>query len=317
MRVHEFDAAAQDVLPPHALGRLADWARSRPADIALRHKRRGRWKAWRWADVAREVDHLAAALRQHGFGPGSRLALSGAFEPTLLLLALAAAAAGGHAFGLSRDAEGAGLRRQLERLQPSHVFVHSRAGATRVLAALAGTPGEVVLFSSQAAARREGQGRVLPLAGLYAGGPVAPARLAWRLAHAAPPLWSEEGTEWEDGLRLLLAHWLDKGEGLAFPESRESATRDRRDVAPAGLLLSSARLAGLEHELESRLPPPGSLTRRVWDWAQGGHALGRRLRARVRRLSGLHRLRRVVVDAPDAVPASGAQGWVHAYREAA
>lgn len=300
MSVHEIKPAAADVLAPDALDRLRHWAGARPRELALRHKRRGQWKAWQWADIAREVEHLAAALQQQGFGPGSRLALSGAFEPTLILLALAAKAAGGHPLPVSRALSGEALRSALAELRPSHIYVQGREGTLRHLAALGAAEDEILLLSSASVERRSGKVRVLPLTALYAGGPARPLRLAARRAHAAAPLWSEEGTEWHEGLGAILRHWLDSGQCFAFPESIESASRDRLEIAPSGLLLSPARQRALEEECESRLAPLGSLRRRAWEWSLEGGSRGLRgqIQARVRRLFGLQRLQGGVPPLP-------------------
>ena len=61
-------------------------------------------------------------------------------------------------------------------------------------------------------------------------------------------MWSEEGTQWQAGLTVLLEQWLGSGQPLAFPESPGSASRDRREVAPSGLLLSAERLQRLRSE---------------------------------------------------------------------
>lgn len=292
MSVHEIKPVAADILAPDALDRLRHWAGARPRELALRHKRRGQWKAWQWADVAREVEHLAAALQQQGFGPGSRLVLSGAVEPTLILLALAAKAAGGHPLPVSRELSGEALRSLLAELRPRHIYVQGREGTLRHLAALGGAEDEILLLSSASVARHSGKVRVLPLSALYAGGPARPLRLAARRAHAAAPLWSEDGTEWREGLGTVLRHWLDGGQCVAFPESIESASRDRLEIAPSGLLLSPARRRALEEECESRLAPLGSLRRRAWEWSLEGAGGGLRgqIQARVRRLFGLQRL---------------------------
>ena len=85
---------------------------------------------------------------------------------------------------------------------------------------------------------------------------------------------------------------LNTGHGLAFPESLASAQRDRREVAPTGLLLSAERLQHLAAEIESRLAPHGTWRRRLCDWAiahpQSG--LRRLLKNRVRKLLGFQRL---------------------------
>jgi len=114
----------------------------------------------------------------------------------------------------------------------------------------------------------------------------------WWQPNGETVLWSEEGTHWQGGLAVVLGQWLNSGHGLAFPEGVASAQRDRREVAPTGLLLSTARLAHLADEIESRLAPHGTWRRRLCDWAiahpQSG--LRRLLKNRVRKLLGFQRL---------------------------
>jgi hypothetical protein len=122
-------------------------------------------------------------------------------------------------------------------------------------------------------------------------GPVeTPQRL--RLGAFGAQWWSEEGTEWQAGLTVLFEQWLSSGHGLAFPESPGSASRDRREVAPSGLLLSAGRLHVLAAEIDSRLAPPGTWRRRLCDWAIAHPESGpqRLIKHRVRRLLGFQRL---------------------------
>lgn len=87
MSVHELPLPGLNAVNDEALALLERWARERPERIALRHRRLGTWRAWRWIDVLREVERYAAGLDEQGFAPRDRLAVSGAFEPTLLILA--------------------------------------------------------------------------------------------------------------------------------------------------------------------------------------------------------------------------------------
>ena len=159
-----------------------------------------------------------------------------------------------------------------------------------------------------------------PLSTLFVGEPPVAQRQGWAQVAEDEVLWVDEGTEWREGLSHLLNRWLGRGEGLAFPETSESAARDRCEIAPTGLLLSAARVEALAGEIDARLAPSGTWRRRLCDWTlENPHqGLRRWLKGRVRRLLGFHRLRRIEVpSAPAGVALQGPArlSWLHEYLE--
>ena len=262
------DTREWQVNAPQALEHLRHWAQVNPLQPALRHKRHGQWFIWRWIDVLRDVERLADGLRRQGIDEDSRLAVSGAFEPNLLLLALATRQVGGEVLVVADNLDAQALHNVLWRARPTHAFVSGRQAQQ-----LWFNQGQSLLDFDQLL------------------GPVeTPQRL--RLGVFGAQWWSEEGTEWQAGLTVLFEQWLSRGHTLAFPESPGSASRDRREVAPSGLLLSAGRLHVLAAEIDSRLAPPGTWRRRLCDWVITHPESGpqRLIKHRVRRLLGFHKL---------------------------
>jgi len=204
---------------PEALEQLQHWAQFRPLHCALRHKRHGRWYAWRWIDALRDVERLADGLRQHGFGQYSRLLVTGAFEPNLLLLALAAEATGGQVLTLADTLEPSALHGQIWRLRPTHAYVPDCQQLQHWLTVVGSSAVPQVLISDQQVPGSE----VVAFTRLL--GPAEPLQRLnrWWQPAGETALWSEEGTRWQGGLAVLLEQWLNSGQGLQCAPRRPLA----------------------------------------------------------------------------------------------
>lgn len=202
---------------------------------------------------------------------------------------------------------------------PGFAFVQRREHVAQWLQAGLHAHWPLHLFTPQADAVLTGQWQVQPLSVLFVGDVPAPQRHGWAQVVRDEVLWVDEGSEWREGLAHLLDRWLEQGEGLAFPETAESASRDRREIAPTALLLSAGRVQALAEEIEARLPPPGSWQRRLCDWVQQDPQRGLRrwLKARVRHLLGFQRLQRIDVPSAPATSSTARPAWLRDYLERA
>lgn len=294
MSVHELShLTLVDTLSASVVERLQYWAANRPNQLALLHKRRGRWVAWQWLDVLHEVERWSAALRLQEFSEKTALVLTGAFEPNLILLSLAALQAGGQVLTVAPHLTPEERLDLLRRAQPSHLFAADRDEVAHWLESAVQQECGLRLFSTQGMAQRQGAVQVAPLGDWLPERTDSVRHQHWPKDLAAS--WCEEGTEWADGLALLLTHWLEQGECLAFPETLTSAARDRREVVPSTLLLSAAGLKRLVRELDARLPPLGSWSRRLCDWSLNHpeHPLSQWLESRIQHVLGFKRLQAV------------------------
>jgi hypothetical protein len=277
-----------------------------PNAEALRHKRRGQWRSWSWADIATESDGIAQALRERRINDRSTVAISGDYAPALTLFAIAAARAGARVVSVPASVTRTALVDWLRNEPIALAFVGRREqlGTWRSALLEAGCQSEIVVDFH------------LPwgqpvAAGVTTATDLLGNALLGRQARqpASEVLWIEEGTNWSGGLEYLL-HALAQGATLAFPESPIAAGRDRRETQPARFVLSASHHVGLAHDLATRLPGGQSLaawlTRNALSAGRRGstHWHQRWLLGRIRRPFGLAHLRELtVVGLSDAAPA--------------
>lgn len=266
------DPASADIrIPSRAVDRIEQWARKKPDAIALLHKR-GEWRGHTWEDVWRRLADLRGALAHNGIADGARFAVSGAIDPQLVLLVLAADANGARIIPVDRYADGAALRGLLSDAAATHAYVPDRKALSLWLASGYINRRPVPLFSGQAVARGNSSWSILPLPHAIAAASAgernrAGARRSNRKLNQLDALWVDEGTEWFDGLTEVIEAWLENGNALAAPETTASSSRDRREVQPVRIVASAARQRRLRAELDARLYRVGTLHRALAEYS--------------------------------------------------
>jgi hypothetical protein len=269
--------------------KLEERRRAAPEVPTLLHKRGGHWRVFSWSEVAAEVDRLMMRLTEDGLDNRARLAMSGAFEPDLIFVAVAAHLLGADIYPVNGATRADELSRTLKTIAPTHAFVQGRRKITRWLATEPPTRVLTTLYTSLPMASHEGLWR---LTALWPEPDDQPTNLkiSRRSALGQRSIrWVDEGTEWSGGLAEIIEVWLTGETVIAFPESGESTTRDRREIPLTSLLASETRRSRLGQELSHRLPPDGTWRRRICDFAKANPdgLLGRVVNARLAYLLGL------------------------------
>ncbi len=268
------------------------WTRRHPEQIALLHKRHGLWHALRWPEIAAHVQEIMSVLVEDGHAVPMRLVVSGDSDADMIGFILAARALGGHVIPIPRLLRGEKLQAEIDRAQPTHVFLRNRRDVPlwRDIRLPPGSVGQI--FLSQVSPRQLGAWQLRPIPGARGAATAARAKLTLRIAlKGRGVLWTDEGTNWPDGLLQAIDAWLHRGDVLALPETGESVIRDRIEVQPTELFLSPGRRQALGTEMERRLPKAGSWARALCDraLAEPGNARLGILRRRILSLSGIRR----------------------------
>jgi long-chain acyl-CoA synthetase len=281
-------------LPVRELFAIAERA---PHAEALRYKRRGAWLSWSWTDLVARVKRLGQALEARGIGARSLVVVSGEYGPNLVVFALAAARQGSGVVTVPTRGHPQTLAEWLTRNRPDLVFLGLREvlGTWRTALCRAGRTVAIVTDFHLP------WGHASDAGFSFVADVLGPAEHGVKLARpSSAVLWIEESTDWADGLSYLL-HAAASGRALAFPESRIAAGRDRSEVQPAAIALSSDHHAALSRDLWARLPTGRTLAARLTRLALNAGRQGRtrwyhrRVLARLRRPFGLARLHELTV----------------------
>jgi hypothetical protein len=289
-----------------------------PKQIALTQLRQGVWKAWRWVDVQREVLLLRKSLIERGVNSHSRFVICGAYEPTLLLITLAAIQAGAEVVAVSQTLEADQISQQIQLLKPDFVYLQTRDLLSKWLAFNQTESKPLTLFSAIYEPKLKGQWQVTPVSDLYSNHEFSKQTTRLNL-HQLNTAWVDEGTEWNEGFKFIIEQWLENNVALSFPETSESSARDRLTIVPVKLLVSAERVQQLNAEIENRLANPGSLQRRLSDWAlnRNGNGIPKWIRNRIRQRFGFQRLREILHPNIHAEPITVSQKWINDYLERA
>lgn len=240
-----------------------------PGRPAFLHKRHGRWFSFTWAYVRQETARLEAVLRAQAAthpASGIRLAVSGPYDPDLVILALAAVSLGGKVYVLDPEQAGEELGRALATVAPTQAFVQGRRAIGAWLETRPAAAAPVPLFVTRPFIHGNDAWTIVPLRD--PADALAPGTLGRAEPAVGGVVWVDETTHWQGGLASIIDAVLDEGLTVAFPETGASALRDRRERQPAALLLSAARRARLIEEDRARRGAQGSLVRRLTDWAE-------------------------------------------------
>lgn len=272
---------------PHAA--LAHWAGARSGEIALLHKKHGLWHAFRWSELAAYVRGIAGVLAEAAGSAAPRLVVSGDVDTGMIGFALAAPTLGGVVIPVPRRLRGEKLQARVDEAQPTHVYLRNRRDAPHWLNIRPASDSAGQIFLSQVSPRRLGAWQLRPTPAPEATATeIRPKLTLSRALKEKDVLWTEEGSNWPEGLLQVIDLWLNRGDVLALPETSESVIRDRAEIQPTELVLSPGRRQELRAETERRLPEPGSWTRALCDRAlaaQGNPGLAL-LQRRIRWLSG-------------------------------
>jgi long-chain acyl-CoA synthetase len=124
-------------LPQHLVARAAE----SPARIAERHKHRGIWREYSFADVLSNVRHLALGLREMGLARGETVAVIGENEPEHFWAEYAAQAVGAKVLSMYPDITADEMHYLLDDAEAVYLFAQDQEQVDKALAILDRMPG--------------------------------------------------------------------------------------------------------------------------------------------------------------------------------
>lgn len=269
---------------PSSIIQLRNWASSTPLSTALWQPNHGQWRRWRWIDLLREAENLAANMRHHGLATNARIGFCGTLNADLLFATLAAYIS--HCRPVLIDSE---LLNEPENfLAACHQQQLLYVVTTHPVSPFNTPPPSTTRCCFLSRKTTSTAFHQLPLAlaspSLYQN---SSGRLALRFLSPSG-CWAEEGTESPAAVNHILSSWLTCGEALVLPEHRHTAFKDRQ----AALITTIIGSPNLRQNIYSQnqqyftsLPPKQQALYR-WSSQQDAPALTNAAKKVISRLMG-------------------------------
>lgn len=120
---------------------LLQHAAQRPDAVALREKEYGIWQTWTWADVARDVRHMACGLAALGLAKGQNLAFISDNRPHVYMGFLAVQSIGAVPIPLYQDAVAQEMCFVIQDAEIAFAFAENQEQVDKLLEVRETVPG--------------------------------------------------------------------------------------------------------------------------------------------------------------------------------
>ncbi|SHI90606.1 long-chain acyl-CoA synthetase [Roseomonas rosea] len=171
-------------------------ARAHGAEVALREKDLGIWRAFTWAEYEARTRAIALGLQACGVGAEDVVALIGDNRPDWVMGEIAAHAIGARSLGLYRDGLEDEVANLLAHAGATVVIAEDEEQVDKLLNIAEQVPGlRLVLYSDPRGMRKYSDPRLMPMADLVARG---------EAAHAADPTAWDRLVDATDGERIAV-----------------------------------------------------------------------------------------------------------------
>lgn len=273
---------------PSNMIQLRHWASTTPLSTALWQPDHGQWRRWRWIDLLREAENLAANMRNHSLATNARIGFCGALNADLLFAMLAASIS--HCRPVLIDSEL--LNDPANFLAFCHQHQLLYVVTTRPISPFNTPPPSTTSYCFLSRKTTSTGFQQLPLALVSPSLCQKPSgRLALRFLSPSG-CWAEEGTESPAAVDHILSSWLTSGEALVLPENRHTAFKDRQAALITTIIGSPSLRQHIHNQTQqyfaSLSPKQQALYR--WTYQQNAPSLTNAAKEMISRLMGWNHL---------------------------